>query len=172
MPFMQDDRSAPSPSCVFLIVKLLTGIYTQRLGILNDSLTISDSKKSHSYITLMNLPPPAHPAGSTHEESPMKQPCPQCGSRDVISSNHGRRVGGVVGTVAGAFSGATAATTSGARAGMKVGAAGGPVGVGAGAVLGAIAGALAGCVAGLQLGKVVDQQVICSYLCLDCQSRF
>lgn len=134
-----------------------------------------DSNFFQAYITFMSIP--ASPlTGLSHEESPMTKLCPRCGSRRVIFTKYGQRIGGTVGTVAGAVSGAATSGSSGAliggRIGMHVGVLAGPAGVGAGAVLGAIAGAFAGCLAGLRLGKVVDQHLFCHHRCMDCRAHF
>lgn len=127
-----------------------------------------DPNNFQLYITPMSPPKPVRSTGLSHEESFMPKPCPHCQSAHVIYCNYGKRIGGSVGTVAGAFSGAATTTASGAVAGARAGMAAGPTGT----ALGAITGALAGCIAGLRLGKLVDEQLLCHFRCLDCRAHF
>ncbi|MBV8500250.1 MAG: hypothetical protein JO006_00870 [Paucibacter sp.] len=101
--------------------------------------------------------------------------CPRCKSDSVARRNLGRKTIGAIGAAIGLFAG-WAGTAGGAEAGMAIGAAGGPAGMAAGSILGALIGALAAgasaCVAGSILGQRMDDNVLDTYRCLDCDFTF
>lgn len=101
--------------------------------------------------------------------------CPRCRSTDVAEQDLGRKAGATIGSIAGAAGGATG-VFSGAQAGATAGFFAGPVGLGIGAVVGAILGGLcggvAGCAVGAACGDAVDETILGSHRCLDCDHTF
>lgn len=105
--------------------------------------------------------------------------CPHCKSPQVVTRNHGRKVGGTIGAIAGAASGFSAALkgariggTLGGRIGLIAGPSGAALGSVAGAILGGLLGGTTGCSAGAALGELIDDKVLHNYRCLDCGHTF
>lgn len=96
---------------------------------------------------------------------PMGMTCPSCDKHSVVIVNRFRRagtaIGGTVGAIVGSYAGRAAIT-------VFMSAAGGPLG----AVLGAIFGATTGGWSGRKLGKMIDEDMICQYKCLNCKHKF
>lgn len=109
----------------------------------------------------------------------MTTTCPHCRSPEVVSRNHGRKVGGTIGAIAGAASGFSAALkgariggTLGGRIGLIAGPSGAALGSVAGAIIGGLLGGTTGCSAGAALGELIDDKVLHNYRCLDCGHTF
>jgi hypothetical protein len=101
--------------------------------------------------------------------------CPLCRSHQVITLDHGKKVGGLIGTVGGAASGVAGALTGaefGGTLGLIAGPAGSALGSLAGAIFGGLIGAATGGVAGSKLGEVVDQRVLDNCVCQTCGLTF
>lgn len=106
--------------------------------------------------------------------------CPNCGSPNTQTKNHGKKIGGALGTAAGVMS-----SLSGAAKGARVGAAIAfriavtttPLNSVTAALLGALTGGAIGCAAGSGLGRAgpgraIDETVLNNHLCLRCGHSF
>ncbi len=101
--------------------------------------------------------------------------CPKCGSPNIDTKNHAKRIGGAIGTCAGvmgSLSGATEGASVGAVMAFRASAPAAPLVSITAAVLGALAGGAIGCASGAALGQVIDDTVLNNYLCLHCGHSF
>lgn len=142
-------QSLPAPYAVFPLIK--------------------ESPMSETFSTF-------HRAGahSSQRSSPAAV-CPKCGSSNVKTKNHAKRIGGAIGTCAGvlsALAGATEGAAVGAVMAFRATAPATPVASVTAAVLGALVGGAVGCASGAALGQAVDETVLDNHLCLHCKHSF
>lgn len=117
-----------------------------------------------------------HPDGPYDPRRPYRVVlCPLCGSSNIQTKNHGKKLGGALGTCAGVIS-SLSATAKGATAGaiiaVRTTAPDTPLNSLTAAVLGALAGGAMGCAAGAGLGQVIDETVLNNHRCLRCGHSF
>src|SRR5690554_4715734 len=85
--------------------------------------------------------------------------CPNCGSPNTQTKNHGKKLGGALGTCAGVISSLSSATKGvgiGAAIAFRAAASTMPLSSVTAAVLGALTGGAIGCAAGSGLGQIID----------------
>jgi hypothetical protein len=101
--------------------------------------------------------------------------CPACGSYQVATKNHARRIGSAVGGAAGVAGGVTG-RQAGAKLGASLGAVGGPMGMVLGGLSGALIGGLVGGVVGSRAGEAfggqIDDTILNNCACLHCGYHF
>lgn len=101
--------------------------------------------------------------------------CLKCGSPNIETKNHAKRIGGVLGTCAGvigSLSGAAKGASAGATMAFRATAPTMPLVSVTAAVLGALVGGAMSCATGAALGQVVDETVLNNHLCLRCDHFF
>lgn len=101
--------------------------------------------------------------------------CPKCGSPNIETKNHAKRIVGAIGTCAGvmsALSGAAKGAGVGAAMAFRATAPAMPVASVTAAVLGALVGGAMGCATGAALGQAIDETVLNNHLCLRCHHSF
>lgn len=119
---------------------------------------------------------PSRPSGvhgSPRTDRPVS--CPACGSLNIQTKNHAKRLGGALGTCAGvisAFNGAATGAVTGATIAFRFTPPATPLTSVTAAVLGALAGGVMGCAAGAGLGQVIDDTVLNNHQCLRCDHSF
>lgn len=120
---------------------------------------------------------PSHPDGVY---GPRHRPyrtvsCPACGSPNIQTKNHAKKLGGALGACAGvisAFNGAAQGAAVGAAMAFRFTAPAMPLASVTAAVLGALTGGAIGCAAGAGLGQVIDDTVLNNHQCLRCHHSF
>ena len=118
----------------------------------------------------------SHSTGD-HNSHRAKQPirCPTCGSPNIKTKNHAKKIGGTLGTGVGVMSnlsGVAQGTSSGAALAFRFTSSTQPLTRISAAVLGALVGGAVGCATGAAFGQVIDDTILNNYQCLRCHHSF